>query len=169
MNKIKLCIYSSYIVFLFVNISENNNFIKEIKHVLRAFICSLVKTSRKFARILEQVKTLECISGFHCSAIEWSQTFASAKLVRIVARPTTASRFFTDLLSNSPASVFSPNKSNMKWRQEFVPRLLAVKTERTRTLITIWRLAAVKFCREKLHFHHVRLLETFKDNIASRI
>ena len=36
-REMKLNIRVSYIVFLFVK-SENNNFIKEIKHVLRAFI-----------------------------------------------------------------------------------------------------------------------------------
>ena len=40
---------------------------------------SLLKTSAKFVRILEQVKTLEMqtLSGFHWSALEFSQTFAS--------------------------------------------------------------------------------------------
>ena len=34
-------------------------------------------SSAKFVRILEQVKTFDCISGFHWSALEFSQTFAS--------------------------------------------------------------------------------------------
>ena len=38
---------------------------------------SLVKTSVTFVRILKQVKTLDCISGFHWSALEFSQKFAS--------------------------------------------------------------------------------------------
>ena len=50
-------------------------FIKEIKHVLCAFIYSQVKRLAKFVRILEQVKTFDCISGFHWSALEFSQTF----------------------------------------------------------------------------------------------
>ena len=37
MNKIKVYIRASYIVFLFVK-SEKNNFINEIKHILPAFI-----------------------------------------------------------------------------------------------------------------------------------
>ena len=37
MKEIKVYIRASYIVFLFVN-NENNNFIKEIKHVVHAFI-----------------------------------------------------------------------------------------------------------------------------------
>ena len=38
---------------------------------------SLVKTSVKFVKILEQVKTLDCVSGFQWSALDFSQTFAS--------------------------------------------------------------------------------------------
>ena len=34
-----------------------------------------MKTSAKFVRILEKVKTLDCVSGFHWSALEFSQTF----------------------------------------------------------------------------------------------
>ena len=48
---------------------ETTNFIKEIKHVLCAII-SLVKTSAKSVRILEQVKTLECVSSFHWFALD---------------------------------------------------------------------------------------------------
>ena len=36
-----------------------------------------MKTSAKFVRILVQVKTLDCVSGFHWSTLEFSQTFAS--------------------------------------------------------------------------------------------
>ena len=54
MKEIKLYKLASCIIFLFVK-SKCNNFIKEIKHVLRA----------KFVRILVQVKTLDCVSGFH--------------------------------------------------------------------------------------------------------
>ena len=56
MKEIKLYIRASYIVFFFVK-TENNNFIKEIKHV--------TFTTAKFERILEQVKTLDFVSGFH--------------------------------------------------------------------------------------------------------
>ena len=38
---------------------------------------SLVKTSTKFVKILKQVKTLDRVSGFHWSDLEFSQTFAS--------------------------------------------------------------------------------------------
>ena len=38
---------------------------------------SLLKTSAKFVRILEQVTTLDCVSGFHWCALEFSQTFTS--------------------------------------------------------------------------------------------
>ena len=48
-KEIKLNIRASYIVFLLVK-SKTNNFIKKIKHVLRAFI-----TLAKFVRILKQV------------------------------------------------------------------------------------------------------------------
>ena len=37
---------------------------------------SLLKTSAKFVRILEQVKALYCVSGFHWSALKFSQTSA---------------------------------------------------------------------------------------------
>ena len=40
-------------------------------------IHSLLKTSAKFVRVLEHVKTLDCVSGFHWSALEFSQKFAS--------------------------------------------------------------------------------------------
>ena len=66
---------ASYIVFLFVK-TENNNSIKEIKTCCPC-LHSLLKTSAKFLRILEQVKTLDCVSGFHWSALEFSQTFAA--------------------------------------------------------------------------------------------
>ena len=48
-KEIKLCIRRLYVVFVK---SENDNFIKEIKHVFRSFH-SLVKTSADFIRILE--------------------------------------------------------------------------------------------------------------------
>ena len=38
---------------------------------------SSLKTSAKFVRILEQVKTFDCVLDFHLSALEFSQTFAS--------------------------------------------------------------------------------------------
>ena len=65
MKEINVYIYAVYIVVLFVK--KENNFIhlKEIKHVLCAFIYSQVKSLAKFVRILEQVKTFDCISGFH--------------------------------------------------------------------------------------------------------
>ena len=34
-------------------------------------------SSAKFVRILKQVKTLDCVLGFHWSTLEFSQTFAS--------------------------------------------------------------------------------------------
>ena len=59
-------IRASYILFLFAKSElENNNFIKEIKQVLSAFIARLAKISAKFVRILEQVKLIfDCVSGF---------------------------------------------------------------------------------------------------------
>ena len=65
-------IHASYIVFLFVN-NENNNFIKEIKHVVCASIACWKPRLAKFVRILEQVKSLDCISGFHWSALKSSK------------------------------------------------------------------------------------------------
>ena len=61
MKEIELYLRALCVVFLFVKLE--NNFIKEIKH----FPClhSLVKTSAKFVRFLEQVKTLDCVSGSH--------------------------------------------------------------------------------------------------------
>ena len=38
---------------------------------------SLLKTLAKFVRIFKQVKTLDCISGFHWFALEFSQMFTS--------------------------------------------------------------------------------------------
>ena len=67
---------ASYIVFLFVK-TENNNFIKEIKKCL--CLHSLLKTSAKLVRILEQVKTRQAVEGFHWSALEFSQPFASVR------------------------------------------------------------------------------------------
>ena len=64
---------ASYIGFLFVK-TENNNFIIEIKHVFRDFIHSLLKISAKFVRILEQGKTIDCVSGFQWSDLEFSQS-----------------------------------------------------------------------------------------------
>ena len=64
MKEIKVYVRALYIVFLFVK-TENINFIKEIRRVLRA----LLKTSAGSVRILQQVKTLD--------AIEFSQIFAS--------------------------------------------------------------------------------------------
>ena len=87
---------ASFIVFLFVK-TENNNFIKEIlKHVVRASI-HLLKTSAKFVRILEQVKTFDCVSGFHWSALEFSQTFASVFTRCMEARTTCFNISFTKL------------------------------------------------------------------------
>ena len=54
----------------------NKNFIKE-KKTCCPWLHSLVKTSAKFVRILERMKTLDCISGFHLSTLKFSQTFAS--------------------------------------------------------------------------------------------
>ena len=75
MKEIKVYIRASYIIFLFVK--TEYNFIKEIKHVLDAFI-DWWKPRQSFCmRILEQVKTLDCVSDFHWSALEFSQSFAS--------------------------------------------------------------------------------------------
>ena len=57
-KEIKLYIRVLYIVFLFVK-SENNNFLKEIKHFVRAFIAC--ETAAKFVRIFEQVKTRDAV------------------------------------------------------------------------------------------------------------
>ena len=59
MNKIKLYIRASYFIFPVLKL-ENNNF---IKHFL--YLYNLVKTSAKFVSISEQVKTLDCLLGFH--------------------------------------------------------------------------------------------------------
>ena len=56
---------TSYIVFLFVN-TENNNFIKEIKHVRTSIACWKPRQS-----------LWEFTSRSHWSALEFSQTFAS--------------------------------------------------------------------------------------------
>ena len=61
-EEIKLFIGASYIVFLFVK-SQNNS--------INMFPLEL------FAANLKQVKTLDCISGFLLSALEFSQTFIS--------------------------------------------------------------------------------------------
>ena len=75
---------ASYIVFLFVN-NENDNFIKEIKHVVRASIACW--------------KPRQCLWEF---SSRW--------------KPSTASRVFTYLLSNSPkrSSRFSPGNEGTK-------------------------------------------------------
>ena len=65
---------ASYIVFLIVN-TENNNFIYKRSKTCCPCLHSPLKTSAKFVRILEQV-TLDCVSGFHRSALKFSQTFA---------------------------------------------------------------------------------------------
>ena len=52
MKEITVYIHASYIVFFFVTM-KTNDFIKEIKHVLRVF------------RAWRKIKTLDCISGFH--------------------------------------------------------------------------------------------------------
>ena len=74
MKKIKVYICASYIVFLFVT-TENTDFIKN--KTCSPCLHSQVKTSAKFVRILEQVKTLDWVSSFYWSALELSQTFAS--------------------------------------------------------------------------------------------
>ena len=75
-EEIKLYIHTSFIIFPLV-LSENNNFIKEIKHVLRAFI------AWRKVRILELVKTLDCFSGFHQAMKERKKSFTSwIKLMR---------------------------------------------------------------------------------------
>ena len=74
---------ASYIVFLFVN-NENNNFIKEIKHVLPAFIACWKPWQRLWEFSSRRKPETDLFS--------------------------TASRIFTDLLSNSPkcSPRFSP-------------------------------------------------------------
>ena len=67
-------VHTLYIVFLFVN-NENNNFRKEIKHVVRASIASW--KPRQCLWEFEHVKTLNCVTGFHWSALEFSQMFTS--------------------------------------------------------------------------------------------
>ena len=74
MNKIKLYIRASYFIFPVLKL-ENNNF---LKHFL--YLYNLVKTSAKFVSISEQVKTLDCLLGFHWSAVEFSQTFATVSI-----------------------------------------------------------------------------------------
>ena len=74
--KKKLHICAFYIVFLFVK-SENNNF-RKINKTCSPCLHSLVKTSvGKFVRILEQVETFGCVSGFHWSVLQFSELFAS--------------------------------------------------------------------------------------------
>ena len=60
MKEIELYLRALCVVFLSVKLE--NNFKKEIKH----FPClhSLVKTSAKFVRFLDQVKTFECVLDF---------------------------------------------------------------------------------------------------------
>ena len=66
MKEMKVYIHASFVFFFFK--TENNSFLKEIKHVLRAFHC-LVKTFEKFLRILEEVICFHIIPnvrlGFH--------------------------------------------------------------------------------------------------------
>ena len=69
------CFVYFIIVFLFVN-NENNNIFKRNKTCCSC-LHSLLKTSAKVVRILEQVKTLDYISGFYWSALQFSQKFAS--------------------------------------------------------------------------------------------
>ena len=57
MNEIKVYIHASYIIFLFVKTKTNNKTCSPILY-------SLVKTSTKLVRILEQVKTIDCVSDF---------------------------------------------------------------------------------------------------------
>ena len=68
MKEIKAYIRPPHIVFLFIK-TEIINFIKEIKHVLRAFI-AWWKPRLMFGRILD------CVSDFPRSVLEFSQTFA---------------------------------------------------------------------------------------------
>ena len=77
MREIKVYIWALYIIFLFK--TENNNFIKEIKHVLRA-------------------------------SIAWWKPLQSLWQFSSKWKPSTTSRVFTDLLSNSPKRLpwFSP-------------------------------------------------------------
>ena len=70
-REIKLDIRIAYIVVLFVK-TENSNFYKR-NVTCSPCLHSLVKTSATFVIILEQVKTLDCISGSHWSAIEFSK------------------------------------------------------------------------------------------------
>ena len=99
-KEIKLYIRASYIFFLFVK-TENNNFIKKIKHVLRPFtsrwtpstaswvFTDLLSNSHKrlpwFSPGYEGTENMfyflneghiDCVTGFHWSALEFSQTFA---------------------------------------------------------------------------------------------
>ena len=60
-------IRASCIFFLFVNSKRNKTW--------SPCLYSLVKTLAKFVRILEQ-KSFDCVSGFHWSALEFSQAFA---------------------------------------------------------------------------------------------
>ena len=60
-----------YIVFLFVK-TENNNFIKEIKHVVCASIACW-KPGQNLWEFSSRWKTLDRVSGFHRSALEYSQ------------------------------------------------------------------------------------------------
>ena len=88
MKEIKVYIRASYIVFLFVKIK--NNFIKEIKHVLRAFI-ALWKPRQSLWELLSRWKasTASLSSsicflilpnvrlGFHQAMKEWRTCFIS--------------------------------------------------------------------------------------------
>ena len=57
-----ICASYKIIVFLSVK-TENNNFIKEIKHVVRVFYPGK-NLGKVCENSLEQMKTLDCVSGF---------------------------------------------------------------------------------------------------------
>ena len=74
MKEIKVYLSASYIVFLFVK--TENNFIKEIKHVLRAFI-AWWKTRQSLWEFSSRWKpSAASQGGFHWSALKFSHTFA---------------------------------------------------------------------------------------------
>ena len=75
MNEIEVDIHMHFVYRLSLCYDEKC-FYKRNK-ICHPCLHSLVKTSAKFLKILEQLKTLDCVSGFHWSAVEFSQTFAS--------------------------------------------------------------------------------------------
>ena len=101
MEEIKLCIRASYIVFFFFK-TENNNFIKEIKHVFRAFIsCSKPQQSSWY------------LSG------RWKPSTASPVFTDLLSNSSIRSPTFSPGLNRTRTSKslwLRPKGGHLQWR-----------------------------------------------------